>query len=134
MAKLVFYGSLRRAHYNHRRMKSYQEDGMIFEAQRVIPGFKMYETPYGYPFVVKAAPEDTIVVELFDVSEGLAKVIANMELGAGYIPETVHIDENEYTIYVYRDLPKQARKEVPGGDWTEYQGLQEAQELGSRIT
>jgi len=121
--KFAFYGSLRTGQYNYKRLVE-AAAGMKFEGERVLTGYKMFS--FGsFPFVVPSDnPEDTIVIELFDIPDEMAaRYIHNMEVGAGYGVEEVLIDGEVYWLYIYtgmRDYEKSGYTRVSDGDWVKY--------------
>lgn len=114
--KCAFYGSLREGKGNRR----WCEASVEAVTKTTISGYKMRSLG-GYPFVVKTSdPSDLTVVELVTVMDNdTFNQIDGMEIQAGYIRDTIIVDDEEWLIYLYpEDYPEY--EEVIGGDWTKF--------------
>ena len=122
MARFAFYGSLRQGHYNYKRLVE-PAPGMIFEGVKTIYGYILHDTGYGYPMAVKTeSPDNKLVVELYYIPENeYSRSIHSMEMGAGYYPEEIVINDNKYTLYAFKQVQGTSRPIVTSGDWTEYE-------------
>lgn len=123
MKRLFFYGSLRRAEYNHQRFGKHLThiaDGYIKGAE-LIGG-------NGYPWIVPTTFRSKVVLgEVYEMDDKLFELIEAMELGAGYERKPVEVwshddvvdDSIQAEAYFYKypdelkDFPR-----ITSGDWT----------------
>jgi len=106
---VAVFGSLREGEYNFER---YGVTNVL--ARTVISGYKMYDLG-PFPAIVESEiPEDKITVELHEVSEENYDSITWMEVGAGYTPKTITINNIEATIYT---MKRCHGPQVVSGDW-----------------
>lgn len=121
--RIAVYGSLRKGQYNYR-----PEMGSPVGKGRLV-GAKLFSLG-AFPCIVKSDnPNDTVVVEVYDLPDKLFAPIERMELGAGYTRESVivyfddPVDDEipdpdlEIEAYFYHTTPSWHRGEVINGDW-----------------
>jgi len=113
--RLAVYGTLRIG--SNAGMRVFTENASIIKEKYILDGYELRMSPYGYPYALRSN-SDSIVVDLLDVDHGSFKSINSIEIGAGYTPETISIDKNDYIIYLYERntsyLPK-----IRNGDYLE---------------
>jgi gamma-glutamylcyclotransferase (GGCT)/AIG2-like uncharacterized protein YtfP len=114
----AFYGSLRIKEYNYKRILG-DSSGTKYEGESKITGYKMYDLG-PFPAIVETGDEtDVVVVDKFHIPDFVnGQRIHSMEIGAGYEAKEIAIDNKNYTIYVYKDVPRYNRGTVPSGDWS----------------
>lgn len=117
-SQYAFYGSLRRGMENYRL---YEKD-LRYIRTVTLEGFKMFSLT-DYPYVVRTGrSQDTIVVELFRVSNPQTEqIIHQMELEADYIFSEVEIEGIKFGIYLF-EAPYPGDPEVGSGDWSFFKG------------
>ena len=120
---LATYGTLRKGHGNF----TYFLDGIDCVIENdIVRGFQM-GTFGGFPAIFRTDdPEDTIVVDVFDMTQAADIVfegIDRMEKGAGYDREVVTTESGrEVMIYTMPDTDREFFSiDIPSGDWNTYQ-------------
>lgn len=113
----AFYGSLRRGMSNY---KIYATSLEYIKTVR-LPGFRLYSLP-NYPFAVRSmVQDDTIVVELFSVTNRhVEQSIHALELSVGYYYDEVIIEGQSIGIYLYESPGN--HPVVEHGDWVHFFG------------
>lgn len=113
----AYYGSLRAGQYNSRAASN---PNYVHTNTVTIKGFKLYSKG-AYPAAVRSdSKKDTMVVDLFDISDVNSIVqIYNMEIGAGYNLEHIKVNGNNYAIYLF-DKGWENNRPVSSGDWVDY--------------
>lgn len=120
MNKCCFYGSLRKPMYNYERFVNfYGTDSMIYEITTKIPGFELYDLG-DYPAAIKTFEDTNIVVDLFSLSDECYKSIQYMESFAGYHEDTVYINDESYSIFLFQKEKLNEKKLIELGDWLMY--------------
>ncbi len=116
-ATYAFYGSLRRGMTNY---KIY-ESSLQYIKTVVLPGFRLYSLP-NYPFAVRSMDQDdTIVVELFSVTNRqVEQSIHTLELSVGYYYDEVIVEGKSIGIYLYESAGN--HPPVEHGDWVHFFG------------
>lgn len=122
MKRIAVYGSLREGLQNH---IYYMSDAQLIGTE-TIQGFDMYSLGM-YPCITKG--EGTVLFEIYDVEDDVAKAIEFMETSAGYRKASLSTKYGEAEVYVYP--PDSIERynisyKVTGGDWKDYY-LKEAQ-------
>ena len=126
--RLFFYGSLRRAEYNHSRVNAWTEGKLTHVADGHIEGAELVNLG-SYPAIVEGSGD--VIGEVYDVPEELFRLIDGMERGAGYTSREVAVMQDADNdvggstpthvalAYFYAnpesitDLPR-----IPSGDWS----------------
>ena len=81
-----------------------------------LKGFRMFSLGE-YPYVVRAGEDDTIVAELFEITNpDTEQMIRTMELEADYILSTVRIENTLFGIFLFESAA-QTDQCVVHGDW-----------------
>lgn len=111
MERIAVYGSLRKGMYNYR----FFENGMTYIKTVEISGYNLYSLG-AYPYIVKG--NNTLTVDVMEVTPQTKKSIDLMELGAGYKSEIILIDDQPTTIYTFNRPINDAI--VEHGDWVKY--------------
>ena len=114
----AFYGSLRRVQYN----SSEVNPDFLYLSTTTIGGYKMYSLRAYPACIISDDPEDTIVIELFDLDARNFASIDSMEKGAGYHTTTIIVDGKEYIMYLHTPEHWEGREDrlVANGDWVEH--------------
>tara|TARA_R100000234_G_scaffold46587_1_gene27773 strand:- start:5582 stop:6187 length:606 start_codon:yes stop_codon:yes gene_type:complete len=74
MTKIIVYGTLKKGG----RFSSYLRGQKYIQPLKVV-GFKMYDSGYGFPFIVKGGETDIIYGELYEVDDKVLKVLDRLE-------------------------------------------------------
>lgn len=114
--KILVYGSLRFKEYNYNAFKRRNPDGINYLKTTTINGFKLYDLG-SYPGIKISSNNEPLVVDVMEVDRQSYESIYRMEIGANYTAETVTLDGEPHTIYVYQGNPS---KLVESGDWSKY--------------
>ena len=116
-ATYAFYGSLRRGMSNY---EIYSHSLKYIKTVR-LPGFRLYSLPR-YPFAVRSAfPQDSIVAELFQVTDPKVEhSIHALELSVGYYYDEEIIGGKSVGIYLYTSSGSHPL--VEHGDWVRFFG------------
>lgn len=117
MIKIATYGSLREGEYNFERFKEVFGDGIVRTNTTEIEGYELYSLG-GYPAAVKS--EGKLTVDTLEVSEAVHERIKAMELGAGYVEETIEINNEPHLIYLFEQEPRMHAGIVSEGDWIQH--------------
>jgi gamma-glutamylcyclotransferase (GGCT)/AIG2-like uncharacterized protein YtfP len=115
MKNIFVYGSLKEGEYNFGRFG----ETNVLQKNVKINGFLLYSLG-PYPCVVKTNnPEDFVIGEIHEVSEGNYNNIARMEFGAGYYSEELKFGEISATIFPMKNnnLGYYKAKLIPEGIW-----------------
>jgi len=101
--------------------ESYKRSLQYIETRQV-NGFRLYALE-DYPYAVKSTEAtDSIVVEIFKiVSESAKQNIHELELSAGYIFETIEVENRSVGIYLFERAGNNMR--VNDGDWVKFFGI-----------
>lgn len=120
----AFYGSLRVGEYNYERLLK-DQPGVDYVKTITLPrGYLLYSLG-AYPMVVEDETSTfPLVVDLFEIdAPNISSRIDLMEIGAGYIPTTLIVDELAYCLFVgdYKENSNWLKSNsiVTSGDWTE---------------
>jgi gamma-glutamylcyclotransferase (GGCT)/AIG2-like uncharacterized protein YtfP len=120
MRRIFVCGSLRKGEFNHERFKGFG-DNLV--AIGTISGVHL-KSLGDYPALVPSPNvTDTVVGEVYEISDGLGEVIDRWEREAGYEVRPVQVTSPsgkvEAQAYFYGDPDSIARHPVvEGGDWT----------------
>lgn len=114
--RLIVYGSLRKGAYNFQRFVDYySEENIRYEKTLVIEGYLLYDLGYGYPCAIQTGnPDHKITVDILNVSDLCFEALNAMEIGAGYKPTVIEVDNEKAIIYVFK---RPEGTLVPEGDW-----------------
>lgn len=115
-ARYAFYGSLRK------EMPLYQqfEAALSYQFSTWLEGYALYSLG-PYPCAVKSESGDRIWVEVMDVTdEKIKEKIDFIEQEAGYEVETIWMNEEEVSIFIFSDAANYPK--VEGGDWVKFFG------------
>lgn len=134
MKRIAVYGSLRKGDYNYDRCIPNAE---VIE-QVELQGWEMYDLG-SYPAIVRG--DGTVLFDIMDVTDEHYDRVESMELGAGYIAETVTLKgASEATLFYMKDEAlaqyeswSRQVKLVESGDWIEYKALKETGLRGVRV-
>lgn len=110
--KIIVYGSLRKGEYNYQYFKRWFGDDINHVKTTTIDGFTLHSLG-SYPCAVRG--EGKLVVDILEVSEEVSKDIYDMEIGAGYYVDMVHVEDEKLPIYL---MANSNQKVVEHGDWT----------------
>jgi gamma-glutamylcyclotransferase (GGCT)/AIG2-like uncharacterized protein YtfP len=91
------------------------KDSMTYVETLLLKGFKLKDLRW-YPAAIES-PDDTIVVDLFEVNDSCFNSVRGMEIGAGYHP----IEIGGVSMFIM--LPSEYLEDypdVPGGDWVKH--------------
>lgn len=120
----AFYGSLRVGEYNYDRLLK-DKPGVDYVKTITLPkGYLLYSLG-AYPMVIEdETSEFPLVLDLFEIdAPNISKWIDMMEIGAGYTPTTIVIDNVAYCLFVgdYKENSQWLKSNsiVTSGDWTE---------------
>ena len=72
--KVVVYGTLKKGGRLHRYMGTSK-----FLIDVAVTGFKMYDTGFGYPFIVEGAEEDKVWGEKYEIDDNTLKTLDMIE-------------------------------------------------------
>jgi len=115
--KIAVYGSLRKGEYNYDRFQEYYPGHIKYIGTEVIKGFDLFSLG-SYPGVKKSDnPEQSLVIDVLEVSDSCYSSISAMEHGAGYDSVDVTINGEVCTIYEYMG---NKRTPIESGDWSKY--------------
>lgn len=116
MNYVLVYGSLRKGEYNYDRFQQYYPNQIQYLETFTVKGFDLYSLG-PYPAIIPGKGE--LVVDLLLVSDAAKEGMDDMELGAGYIIETIELDNKDADIYIYNntDYIKNNCHQIKSGDW-----------------
>lgn len=115
MKRIAVYGSLRKGDYNYERCIPGAE---VIE-QVEIEGWTMYDLGYGYPAIVKG--DGMVLFDIMDVTDEQYERVESMELGAGYLAETVKLrGASEAVLFYMRQAPEHGAGVIESGDWIKH--------------
>lgn len=117
MPKLAVYGSLKTGFYNRDRFDRMFTDRIITLDTKIINGYKLYDTGFGYPAVCESNSNEPLLVELVSVSDPVFNYIDQMEYGAGYTRKAVNINGEEHFIYIMDKSLLNNCKLIKDGCW-----------------
>lgn len=121
MNNCCFYGSLRKPMYNYKRfIEYYGENSIIYKMTTKIPGFELYDISGNYPAAIKSYNDKEMVVDLFSISDSAYDSIQYMEKSAGYYEDTVCINDEFYSIFLFHKEKLQNKQPIELGDWLIY--------------
>lgn len=111
----AFYGSLRSGLSNYEAYAS----SLRYQFSTWITGYEMYSLG-DFPFAVRThIPHEKILVEIFEIENGeIRKQIDQLELHYGYYKDTIEIEGQVVTIYLFRE--KANYPKVNEGDWVKF--------------
>ena len=89
MTKVIVYGTLKR----NGRFSSYMK-GQRYIRPISISGFKMYDSGYGFPFIVKGGESDVIYGEEYEVDDNTLSVLDEVENVDGGLYSRVNLQES----------------------------------------
>lgn len=127
MIKVFVYGTLRKEEVN-----SHLIEGATCLSEQCWTNGLLYDTGYGYP-AVKLTKASQLYGELYELTEEQLKIVDRLE---GYtegvtdnlyerIEQTVYTCNGSFPAYIYiANKPELLKKEIPNGDWKEYNLLQ----------
>lgn len=120
MRNILVYGSLRKGEYNYDSFKEEYGDDFQFVKELTLEGYKLYSLGV-YPGIKKTNnKEDVLVVNKIQLSEEAYRDVDWMEIGAGYSRETINVDGDDCTLYIY-DGHVRDTDLVENGDWSKYE-------------
>jgi gamma-glutamylcyclotransferase (GGCT)/AIG2-like uncharacterized protein YtfP len=111
----AFYGSFRFGLSNHMAYASF----LKYRFSAWIKGYEMYS--FGdFPFAIRTDESaDKILVEVFEIENAEVRMqIDQLEHGYGYHKETIVIEEQSVTIYLFNE--KANYPKVNEGDWVKF--------------
>lgn len=111
----AFYGSFRFGLSNHMANDSF----LKYRFSAWIKGYEMYS--FGdFPFAIrKDESADKMLVEVFEIENAEVRMqIDQLEHGYGYHKETIVIEEQSVTIYLFKE--KANYPKVNEGDWVKF--------------
>ena len=101
---IAVYGSLKDGFYNRLRFENYYPGEIISHGFHRVSNLSLINLELGYPACIKTqSKQDTVEVELLEVTPRIHRSIDLMEFGAGYYPETILIEGRVCTIYLMKD-------------------------------
>ncbi len=111
----AFYGSLRFGLSNHTAFASF----LKYRFSAWIEGYEMYSLG-DFPFAIRTDESpDKMLVEIFEIEDAEVRMqIDLLELGYGYHKETIVIEGQSVTIYLFKE--KANYPKVNGGDWLKF--------------
>lgn len=120
MNNVVVYGTLKR----NGRFSEYLREQSYIRTIRLV-GFKMYDSGYGFPFIVKGGEKDVIYGEWHEVNDRVLNNIDHIENVESGLYTRINLQETHLyfkePIYTYvSELSHfdSERKEVPYGYWS----------------
>ena len=121
---IAVYGSLRKGAYNYDRfLQKYGKEDFFSLGKIVVPGYKLYDLG-SYPGVKESnSKDDTIVVDILELSEEAYDTIYSMERNAGYKAKFIEEEGITCTIFIY-NLEVDEKYRIKEGDYISY--LQES--------
>jgi gamma-glutamylcyclotransferase (GGCT)/AIG2-like uncharacterized protein YtfP len=116
--KILVYGTLRKGQYNFDRIiNNYGSESMKYIETKVIEGFKMVSISDWYPVIIfNGWKNQTIVVEVMEVSSEAKSFIDRMEVDAGYTIKQV----DGMDIYCFVNDYFGNKGVIESGDWVKY--------------
>lgn len=111
--RYAFYGTLRQGMEYY----SIYGGGMTSLRSVLLKGYRMFSLG-DYPYAVPS-PDGSIIADLYQVDDEIAKAIHDMEIEAGYYYDEIIIDARTFGIYLLAE-PGSGDKEIPSGDWVSY--------------
>lgn len=131
----AFYGSLRPGQYNFDRFDLDSISKLL--GTHVVEKYKMVSVNDWYPMVFPSEDiEDSVVVDLVEIKDQRTiRYIDSMEIGAGYEPQQVTINNIDCTLYIgSNSTPKRIKEAlIPSGDWVKYNTEKEHGVRTSRV-
>lgn len=111
----AFYGSLRFGLSNHTVYASF----LKYRFTAWIKGYEMYSLG-DFPFAIRTDESaDKMLVEVFEIENAEVRMqIDQLELGYGYHKETIVIEGQSVTIYLFKE--KANYPKVNEGDWVKF--------------
>lgn len=114
---VAVYGSLRQGLHNHRLLENSE-----FIGTDRIPNWEMYSYG-GFPFIAPSSTSDTILIEVYDVTED---EFASLDMLEGYPSfynrKQVSTEYGDAWIYFIDYEDTNDFTPVPNGDWKAYYG------------
>jgi len=120
MTNVIVYGTLKR----NGRFSDYLR-GQKYVKQVNLSGFNMYDSGYGFPFVVEGKETDVIYGELYEVNDEVLNIIDQVENVEGGLYSRINLEETYPSIKVptYLYVSKLSHfdsdaQEIPYGYWS----------------
>ena len=120
MTNVIVYGTLKR----NGRFSDYLREQKYVKRVN-ISGFKMYDSGYGFPFVVEGKETDVIYGELYEVNDRVLNILDHVENVESGLYSRINLEETYPSIKVptYLYVSKlshfdSAAREIPYGYWS----------------
>jgi gamma-glutamylcyclotransferase (GGCT)/AIG2-like uncharacterized protein YtfP len=111
---MLFFGSLRKNSKRGYNFDRFGKGSQKYIKDIELSGYEMYSLTY-YPAICKG--NGKVKFELHKVDNHAAEMINGMELGAGYTPVKINVDNIEATFYMMDKEKLKGREKVESGDW-----------------
>ncbi len=115
---IVFvYGTLRKGGLYH--------DALLKEARLVaqlyrLTGYRLYDYRQWYPYMVKGAPEDAVMGEVYEVDATTLEKLNVLEEVEQEVYRLVYLPEHQFFTYLKFDEDVTGLNYIAGGDWLQH--------------
>tara|TARA_R110000744_G_scaffold100305_2_gene193341 strand:- start:6183 stop:6803 length:621 start_codon:yes stop_codon:yes gene_type:complete len=120
MNNVIVYGTLKR----NGRFSDYLKESKFIKRVNVSE-FKMYDSGYGFPFIINGGKEDVIYGELYEVSDRVLRSLDIVENTEGGLYKRVNLQDSypdvQFPTYIYVSSLSHFdanSKEIPYGYWS----------------